>query len=598
MCGIIGYIGKEIVDQKLVNLLKNLEYRGYDSAGIAMIEDENIVVNKTTGKIANLENILKKSNKSTCGIAHTRWATHGKATYNNTHPHLSTNKEWAIVHNGIIENFIELKNTLKNNPNISFKGETDTEVIANLLEVNKKDNRMQTLINTCKLLKGSFALACINKYDNDTLYLAKNKSPLYVANCRGEIIVASDPICFLNFSLEYYSLNDLEFCKVAKEKIEFFDKNGNTIKKEPSKLNILNFSYGKKEYPYFMLKEIDETPEVLMRITKTYKDTNVLKKFNKQFIKEFNNIILVGCGTAYHASLMGAKLLEEICGIQASAHIASEFRYSRPIIDKNTLCIFVSQSGETADTLAACELAKKHNAYTIALTNVLYSSLAKMVDLILPVCAGPEIAVASTKAYTAQTAIFYMLASQIKNTLTNKKTNYVKHVENLAKKLKPQNIKTIQKIADELKDKQKAFFIGRVADYLTCEEASLKLKEISYINCSSHPAGELKHGFLALIESGTYVFVVATKKDLLDKTLNGAHEALARGAKVILVSNIKIKKEKYKDFYKFIKLQNFKEYLMPAVAIIFFQYLAYFTSLYKGLNPDQPRNLAKSVTVE
>ena len=327
-------------------------------------------------------------------------------------------------------------------------------------------------------------------------------------------------------------------------------------------------------------------------------DNDVLKKFTKNFIKKHNNIVLIGCGTAYHAALIGARYIQDLAKLPCSAYMASEFRYQNPIIDDKTLCILVSQSGETADTLAACELAKLKGATTVALTNVFYSTLAKNVDLLLPVCAGPEIAVASTKAYTAQIAIFYILASRLKNIIFNKKINFLNHINKLAQKLTMANIESAKNVARQLVDQEKAFFIGRNSDYLTCEEASLKLKEITYINCSSHSAGELKHGFLALIEKGTYVFVLATKRNLLDKTLNGAHEALARGAKIILVSNLKIPKDKFKDFYLYIKLQNFNENLMQISSIIYFQLLAYYTSIYKDLNPDQPRNLAKSVTVE
>lgn len=597
MCGIIGYIGKKTVDVELVKLLKNLEYRGYDSSGVAVQCGKNIETTKSVGKISNLENILKKNKTAKCGIAHTRWATHGKATTINAHPHLSNDNKWAIVHNGIIENFAELKKELLKKK-ISFKSETDTEVIANLLQVEQTCDKIETLINTCQKLKGSYALACLNSDEKNTLFLAKKKSPLYITKTNHEIIVASDPICFTEKTTDYYSLNDDEFCKATQNDIVFYDKNKNIIKKSTQKISDFNLNINKKEYPYYMLKEIDETPEVLSRIVKTYTDNNILKKFNKRFLKKYNKVILVGCGTAYHASLVGARFIEDFSHIPCSTYIASEFRYQNPIINDKTLCILVSQSGETADTLAASELAKQKGATTIALTNVLYSTLAKKVDIVLPVCAGPEIAVASTKAYTAQITVFYMLATKFKNVLLNRRINYIKHIENLALNLKMPNIEEIKKMAKELSKENKVFFIGRNTDYLTCEEASLKLKEISYINCSSHPAGELKHGFLALIESDTYVFVLATKKELLDKTLNGAHEALSRGAKIILISNLKLPQEKYKDFYAFIPLQNFKESLMPSVSVIFFQLLAYYTSINKGLNPDQPRNLAKSVTVE
>lgn len=596
MCGIIGYIGKKVVDKELVRLLKNLEYRGYDSAGVATLNNGQIEVIKCAGKICNLEKILKGNAIPKCGIAHTRWATHGNANYVNTHPHLSMDETWAIVHNGIIENYSSLKSSLKCK-GYKFTSETDTEVIANLLQNEIAENGIKTLIRVCSLLKGSYALACVNRNEKDTLFLARKKSPLYVAKKGEEVVVASDPICFSGFNNEYYSLNDDEFCEANKKGLTFFNSNGEEILKDTTKMELIQETLAKRKYEHFMLKEIEETPEVLRRIVKTYSDTEILKQFNKEYIKRFNRIVLIGCGTAYHAALMGARFLEDFARIECHAYIASEYRYKNPLIDEKTLCILVSQSGETADTLAVCELAKQNGATTIALTNVLYSSLAKMVNTVLPVCAGPEIAVASTKAYTAQITILYMLAKQFQNAIKNKRNNYLLKVEKLANEINIFDDGNLDKLASGLLQANKAFYIGRDKDYLTAEEASLKLKEITYINSSAHPAGELKHGFLALIEKDTYVFVIATNKKLLEKTLNGAHEAGARDGKIVIVSNLKMPKGTSKKFI-YIKLQNFSEEVMPIVSIIFFQKLAYLVSIKRGINPDQPRNLAKSVTVE
>ena len=428
--------------------------------------------------------------------------------------------------------------------------------------------------------------------------MAKRKSPLYIATNGKEIFVASDPICFAGKASEYFAFDDNEFCQASLDGIIFYDNAHNKIIKQPIAMQEFDQFKGKGEYPHFMLKEINETPEVLSRIVKTYQDNNGFAKLSKQMLKHINKIVVVGCGTAYHAGLMGAKYIEKFARIECRVHIASEFRYSNPIIDKNTLCIFVSQSGETADTLAALELAKQKGALTIGLTNVLYSVLAKNVDIVLPVCAGPEIAVASTKAYTAQITILYMLSRHLQNITSKDNFDYIGQVNKLSNNLNIPLTKWLEDIANELIKSNGVFYIGRDMDYVTAEEASLKLKEISYINSSAYPSGELKHGFLALIEEGTHLFVIATDEDLFDKTLNGAHEAYSRGAKVILVTQLDVDKAKVDFVHKIIRLPQFDQELMPIVSIITFQILSYLTSTTKGINPDQPRNLAKSVTVE
>lgn len=598
MCGIVGYIGKSGAEKELVTLLKNLEYRGYDSAGVAVQLDGDVSITKASGKIANLESVLNVT-EATTGIAHTRWATHGKPTETNAHPHTSANGEWVVVHNGIIENFEELKKEIRDNSQIKFVSETDTEVVPQLLQLLDGDSSpMDNFINTCSRLAGSYAVACLNKKIKDTLFLARKKSPLYVAKTDSEVIVASDPICFVGKSREYYMLNEEEFCQVSVNNIEFYNKNKEQIGKNTIELTGIEENFGKQDFDHFMLKEIYEIPSVLNRIVKTYSDNNVFEKINSESLQDVNKIIIIGCGTAYHAGLMGAKYIEKLARIETHTYVASEFRYTDPIIDKNTLCIFVSQSGETADTLAAQSLVQSIGCKTIALTNVLYSSLAKSVDIIFPVCAGPEIAVASTKAYNAQITILYMFAKHLQNLKFNMTTNYISQIDTLAKDLTLPCIEDIKEFAQGVKVVDKAFFIGRDRDYITAEEASLKLKEITYINSSAYPSGELKHGFLALIDEGTYLFVIATEKDLLDKTLNGAHEAYARGAKVVLVTQLDVDNSKFNFVHKTFKLQNFDEDLMPIVSIITLQMISYFVSILKDINPDQPRNLAKSVTVE
>ncbi|MBQ7880273.1 MAG: glutamine--fructose-6-phosphate transaminase (isomerizing) [Clostridia bacterium] len=599
MCGIIGYIGNKSAEIESVNLLKNLEYRGYDSAGVAVILDGEIKVTKAEGKIANLEQLIV-STGANIGIAHTRWATHGKPTEVNAHPHISDNNEWAVVHNGIIENFEMLKQEIETNSGVKFASETDTEVIPQMLEYlsTSHQSTISTFIHACNRLKGVFAIACINKNIPDTLFLAKRKSPLYVAINNDEIFVASDPICFVDKANEYYTLEDDEFCKVSLNCVEFYDINGNNIAKSTIDMKDFEQFKGKEQYPHFMLKEINETPTVLNRIMKTYRDSLGFGKITKEVMQDINKIVIVGCGTAYHAGLMGAKYIEKFVRIECNIYIASEFIYSNPIIDKRTLCIFVSQSGETADTLSAQELAKSKGALTVGLTNVLYSVLAKKVDIVLPVCAGPEIAVASTKAYTAQITILYMLARYLQNIKFNSLFDYIAQIDTLANLFTLPNLQPIQDLSKELVNQKSSFFIGKGFDYVSAEEASLKLKEITYINSSAHPAGELKHGFLALIEDGSYLFVIATDEALLDKTLNSAHEAFARGAKVVLITQLDVDTSKTNFVYKVLQQPKFDDELMPIVSIITFQLLSYYTSVAKGINPDQPRNLAKSVTVE
>lgn len=596
MCGIVGYIGDKCVEKELVDTLKNLEYRGYDSAGIAVQIDKDIEITKASGKIANLESILKPSDAKV-GIAHTRWATHGKPTEVNAHPHTSANKEWSIVHNGIIENFKELK-LYAESQGIHFVSETDTETIPQLLQLTNTGDHMGDFIEVCNKLQGSYALLGINRQDENTLYLARKKSPLYVAKVLDEVYVASDPICFVNKSKEYYALGEDEFCKVNANNIVFYDNNYKIIDKKTIVLKDIEENFGKQTYPHFMLKEINEIPSVFRRIVKTYSDKDVFEKINKDMMKDIRKVVIVGCGTAYHAGLMGAKYIEKIARCEAYAYVASEFRYTNPIIDESTLCVFVSQSGETADTLAAHDLAKSKGCKTVALTNVLYSTLAKSVDIIFPVCAGPEIAVASTKAYNAQIAIMYMFACHLANVKGDMQCDYLAKITDLAERIKIPDAKDIEELATEMTAVDKAFFIGRDFDYINSEEASLKLKEITYINSSAYASGELKHGFLALVDDGTHLFVLATEKDLLDKTLNGAHEAYARGAKIVLATQLDVDEKKFDFVYKTFRLQSFDEDLMPIVSIITFQMLAYYTSIKKDINPDQPRNLAKSVTVE
>ncbi len=597
MCGIVGYIGKNSVEDNLLSALKLLEYRGYDSAGIAVKGgDGKIVETKAVGKIESLENCLKKVDGAILGIGHTRWATHGKATKNNAHPHSAKNGRWHIVHNGIIENYAELKADLVEN-GTEFSSQTDSEVVAWLLERESKQDNIIALVNVCRKLTGSWALACIEETSN-SIYLAKNKSPLYVALGEKGAHIASDPICFNGLASSYYSLNDGEFAVVELDFVRFYNNKGEEIDKQSIKLESFECGTGKGGFDHYMIKEINETPKALARLCEVYKEATVLNNLSVETLKNINRIKIVACGTAYHSGLIGAMKLEKALKIEASCYVASEFRYSNPIITDKTLCIFVSQSGETADTLAGLELAKQCGAVTIAITNVAYSTIAKKADYVLPICAGPEIAVASTKAYVCQLAVFYCLAEFLKNKLLGVNADFVANLEKFKDDLVVNNDEEqIKEIANKFTSLDKVFFIGRGEDAVTADEASLKLKEITYINSNSYPSGELKHGFLALIEEGTPVVVICTRKELLEKTLNGANEAAARGGRIILVTPFDVEVDNYKIDYT-IKLNTDNEDLLSLESVIPMQLLAYYTSINRGLDPDKPRNLAKSVTVE
>ncbi len=597
MCGIVGFIGEVGVEENLISALKLLEYRGYDSSGIAVKNKDNLVqITKEVGKIANLEEATFSLEDAFIGIGHTRWATHGKATKVNAHPHSSQNENWHIVHNGIIENYATLKADLIGR-GVKFVSDTDSEVIAQLLEIQNGDSNIDKLINTIQHLNGSWALACMDK-QSDRLYLAKNKSPLYVAMGKDCAYVASDPICFSGKADSYYALSDLEFAEVGINEVRFFNAFGEEVEKNANVMTIFETGATKGEYSHFMLKEINETPKALKRLIEVYSEATVLENLDVERLKNINRIKIIGCGTAYNSGVIGAMKLEKALGVEASCYVASEFRYSDPIITENTLCIFVSQSGETADTLACLELAKQKGAMTLAVTNVAYSTIARTADFVLPICAGPEIAVASTKAYVCQLAVFYCLASYLTFKIRHNDVDYISALKDFVNGLAINNNESeIKQIAKDFVSLDKVFFIGRGEDAITADEASLKLKEISYINSNSYPSGELKHGFLALVEEGTPIVVICTKNELLEKTLNGANEAAARGGRIILVTPYEVNVDNYKIDY-ILKLKSNNQDLLSLEAVIPLQLLAYYTSTGKGVDPDKPRNLAKSVTVE
>ncbi len=598
MCGIVGYFGNGCVEDVLIEKLKLLEYRGYDSAGIAVKKDSKINVTKSVGEIANLEKAVKKTDGAILGIGHTRWATHGKPTELNAHPHLSANKEWAIVHNGIIENYAQLKASLEKD-GYKFYSDTDTEIVAKLIEYYRTDKfntkNHEAVLRACKNLEGSFALAIINKNQNK-IYFAKNKSPLYCSLKDGEFMLASDPICFVGFADEYFTLKDDEFGFYSDGELVFVDKLDLPIKKEATKLDCSNYNLN-NSYKHYMIKEIYEGKDAIRNVIEHYSNERVFSKLDKIDLSKIKNIKIVGCGTAYHAGLVGANMVEKMLGVECNAYIASEFRYSDPKVDENSLVFFISQSGETADTLAAEEISRKKGATTVAVVNVEYSTLAKNATMYFPIKAGVEISVASTKAYVAQIAVLFTIISKLVANKNGEKLS-LEPLYELEKAMVVENENRLKLLADVFQYQNNLFMIGRGDDYCTAQEACLKIKETSYINANTYFAGELKHGFLALIEDNTYVVVFATEESVLQKTLANAAEAKARGAKLILHTSLDITKEQEQEFYFVIKVKKLSTQLQNVVNILPWQIIAYYTAIYRGFNPDKPRNLAKSVTVE
>lgn len=586
MCGISAYYGNKNCEDILISFLEKLEYRGYDSTGIAVKSKNKVYLTKDY-KITDLKQNITEYHHG-MGIGHTRWATHGSACKENAHPHYSNNKDWYVVHNGIIENYMTLKQNLKEQ-GFSFYSETDSEVIPNILEHNNV-NSIHGFIDSISMLSGSYAI-CAMSMSLDEMYLARYKSPLYIANVGTETYVASDPICFDGISETYYSLGNNEFSVVSNMGIKFYDINHNEIHKEIETLNS-KYTYTNKDiYSSFMEKEISEIPKVLNNILDEYLEFNYLKNMPHN-ISDAKSITIIGCGTAYHSGLIGSTYLKDALKIPINVELASEFLCSNPIIDSNSIYIFVSQSGETADTLSALNMVKDKCMATIAITNVVYSTLAKSVDVVLPVFAGPEIAVASTKAYSAQLLIFYLFATHLKFDGLSKYN--IKKIKAEFTKLDISKLYYYRDLKSILSES--IFILGKYTDYFTAMEASLKLREITYNNVSALPSGELKHGTLALISNSTTCFCISTKKDTFEKNLNAVHEIKARGGKVILVTNQNIENVDMFDYI--IKLPNIKEEMIDIISAIPFQLLALEMCNDRGIDPDKPRNLAKSVTVE
>lgn len=580
MCGLIGIIGKGLdMRKELIEGLEKLEYRGYDSAGIGYVENGQPVTQKTVGQVARLKEKLSSPIKAEMAIAHTRWATNGGVSLENCHPHISEGKTWMIVHNGIIENADELRAELEEK-GVHFYGQTDTEVVANLLERTKFVDPIDSIREVLKKIKGSYAIVAINKNYLDRLFIIKNKSPLYFSYDEGSVRVASDTSVFSGKN--FISLNDGEFGEINLNNFKLFNKNGKINKKE-TKLEKTEINR-KNNSNYYMIDEIHETIDVFKRINCEYKDLKIFNKFDK--LGAFDEIKLIGCGTAYHSCLIGKKYLEEAAMKEINCYIASEFNAEPPKLNKNMLCIFVSQSGETADTLLAVEKARAAGAKTLAITNVPYSTISKKCKAYLPICAGREVGVASTKAYSAQVVIFYMLACHIKGVAPS--------LKGLISSFKFPDEEKIRELAKKLIKKRELFLIGRGEDYRNMLEAGLKIREISLVNAVALPAGELKHGTLALIDEDAIAIVLQTSQKGMEKVKNTINEISSRGGKVVFVSQF----DPPCEVYDSLKLCQVPQKFMPLSSVVTFQLLAFYMTLEKNLNPDKPRNLAKSVTVE
>ena len=612
MCGIVGYIGTKKAKEILINGLLRLEYRGYDSAGVSTMEESGISVVKRKGRVNEL--MLApgiETLKGTMGIAHTRWATHGIPSEVNSHPHMDKDKTISVVHNGIIENYVELRKMLEEK-GYHFLSQTDTEVIPNLInyfyEKTNKENKndlLQAIQETVKLLKGSFAIEILHNDFKDMMVVLRKDSPLVIGKGDGENYISSDIPAILSFTKDFYLLNDLEIAVLTREEIEFYDINLSKINKQVNNIAWNMSSAEKDGFEDFMLKEIFEQPKSIRetigaRIPKEEKIQISELDFTKEYLESLNRIYIVACGTAMHAGMTAKKIIEDFCRIQTEVDAASEFRYRDPLIDEKTLCVFISQSGETADTIAALKLAKEHGAKTIAISNVIGSSIVRIADYSLYTHAGPEIAVASTKAYTAQIvllAILGMYFAEVMGVNLDKIEKLKEEIFSIPSKLEEilKDTTIIEESAKEISNEKDVYFIGRGIDKTVALEASLKLKEISYIHSDAYPAGELKHGPIALIEKGTVVIGVITDDKLVPKTVSNLQEVVSRGAKTFIVTNQEIDK---KLFDVIIRIPEISEYISPVLSVVPLQLLAYYISKEKGLDVDKPRNLAKSVTVE
>lgn len=611
MCGIVGYVGKNNRAQEvLISGLKSLEYRGYDSAGIAYLKENNLVITKEKGKIINLESSLEKNNSS-LGIGHTRWATHGVANQTNSHPHKQG--KITIVHNGIIENYAELKEKLQSE-GVEFLSTTDTEVAAAVLnKIYSETNDMnKTLVEFQKQVKGAYAIGIINDDDYENLYVIRKDSPLIIALGDNENYIASDVPAIINYTNKYMELNNGDFAKINANEVKCYNSKGEEIEKEISEFPIESYDISKNGYEHIMLKEIHEQPTVVKNTIDPYLENGIDSLIEKMpDFSKYNKIVVVACGSAMHAGLVGKNMIEEYADIPVDIEIASEFRYKKVFIDENTLVIGVSQSGETADTLKALEKAKEKGADTLGIISKKGSTIARYVDCVLYTNSGIEVAVATTKAYSAQVALLSLIALNIANHKNNISTEEIKEILSAVKEL-PIQIENLlnheycekyKNIANELYDQNDIFFIGRGVDHSLCMEGSLKLKEISYIHSEAYAAGELKHGTISLIEPGTPVIGVITDDRIAEKTLSNIEETASRGSKnyVVITKDLDdeySKTNKNYATYNSVVIPKTHPLLQSLLTVVPLQMIAYETAKLKGEEIDTPRNLAKSVTVE
>ena len=610
MCGIVGYIGFNQASDFLLDGMAKLEYRGYDSAGIAIIGAENVIkIQKKVGRLANLEAIVKADpNEGTVGIGHTRWATHGRPSDMNAHPHASEDGKFAVVHNGIIENYMPLKEELIEK-GYHFKSETDTEVVAHLLEDMYDGDFVSTVRRMLARVDGAYALEIICADEPDKIICTKKENPLVIGLGKGENFVASDIPAIINYTRDTYILSDGELAIVTRDNVSVFDREGNAIDKEVFHVSWNAEAAEKGGYEHFMLKEIHDQPKAVRDTFGTHisEDGKTVHfeelNWTADDVAAFNKILIVACGTAYHAGLVTKQYIENLARIPVSVEIASEYRYSNPLTDDKTLCIVISQSGETSDTLAALKEAKRHGAKSLAITNVVGSSISREADNTVYTWAGPEISVASTKAYTTQLVAGLLFAVYL-GQLNGKMDPAVGEEILCGVKSLPTLIHEIFEVDEDMKAfakhygfKSDAFFLGRAIDYAVAMEGALKLKEISYIHAEAYAGGELKHGTLALIEEGVPVIALATQEDVYDKMISNIREVKAREAVVIGIG-MKGDEELSKHVDHTIYVPRANKFIAPILAVVPLQLLAYYAAITRGADVDKPRNLAKSVTVE
>ncbi|REK71336.1 glutamine--fructose-6-phosphate transaminase (isomerizing) [Paenibacillus paeoniae] len=610
MCGIVGYIGKRGSQDILLEGLKKLEYRGYDSAGIAVFTSNGLEIKKSKGRLAVLEDKLKgEPLEGSVGIGHTRWATHGKPSDVNSHPHTDNSAKFSVVHNGIVENYLELKDELIAKGHV-FVSETDTEVISHLVADEYNGNIVEAVQRAVVRMRGAFALGVLTEYEPERLVAVRFASPLVIGIGEGENFIGSDIPAILEHTRNVYILNDGEMAVLTRSGVELMTTGGETISKEIVHVDWDIVTAEKAGFDHFMLKEIYEQPKAYRdtmrgRISDDGKSVQLKElSMSEDYIKSLRKVHIVACGTAYHTGLVGKSVIESLVRIPVETDVASEYRYRSPIITPDTLVIVVSQSGETADTLAALREARSKGARVLAITNVVGSSVAREADDVIITWAGPEIAVASTKAYTSQLIAFYLFSLHLAEVLGSQERAAVEELIAGLHAL-PEQVEQIleqapvlKQIAEFISHHKSLFFIGRGVDYAVAQEGSLKLKEISYIHSEAYAAGELKHGTLALVEEGVPVIALVTQEALYEKTMSNIKEVKARGAHVLAIANSGSEQEIAKSVDETFAIPRTLPLLTPALAVVPLQLLSYYASLALGHDVDKPRNLAKSVTVE